>query len=270
MSADSPLVRQSLNTDPAVAEDLLTPVKTANLSHRIVDRFVQAIERDELTPGRKLPSEKELMNAFQVGRSTVREALHSLVTLRLVEVRPGKGYYVRETGLIATGRDLVRFSVSEKDFLDVMEAQEEIEPRIAHLAAQRALPEDLQKLEDAYAEIEAAAAKQQYRYTGAIHLGIVHATHNPVLVRIMETLLPMFPGRVRGRTIPVAEELQMHRKLIDGLRKGNGKTMERLMLEHIRTTREFYVRAIDQQREQTTPSPGSSSHTTPMPPNQRR
>ena len=241
MLADEQLVRQ--NDQTSSRENVLSPVTSTNLSHRIVKQLIEAIEKDVFHPGQKLPSERELMQTFQVGRSSVREALHSLVSLKLVEARAGKGYYVRKPRSPLHGKDLVRFTLSEQDFLDVMEAREEIEPRIARRAAQRALPEDIERLEQAYAKIKQAASQGKYTYSGDIHLGIAKASHNAVFVRIMEALLPLFPGRVRGRTIPVDEELQMHRKLIDGLRTGDGKVMERLMLEHIRMTREFYVRA---------------------------
>ena len=225
-------------------EFTFAPVETTTLSHAIADRLIKAIEQEKFKPGDKLPSEKELMELFKVGRSTIREALHSLVALKLVEVRAGKGYYVRTPEDPLRGEELVHFTLSEQDFLDVMEAREEIEPRIARLAAQRALPEDLKRLEEAYAGIQKAVAKGNYRYTGVIHLGIARASHNKILLRIMETILPFFPGRVRGRTIPVEEELRMHRELIDGLYSGDPEKMEELMREHLALTRKFYLSAF--------------------------
>ncbi len=239
------LIRQANpETQPSDPDATFAPVNTQNLSHLIAQRLTQAIREEKIKPGEKLPSEKELMALFQVGRSSVREALHSLVVSRLVEVRPGKGYYIRQHSETLCGEELVQFVISEKDFLNVMEARERIEPEIALLAAQRALPEDLRRLEEAYAEIEQSMAQGKYYYTGDIHLGITRAAHNPVFVRIMEALLPLFPCRVRGRTIPVDTELGLHRKLIDGLRTGKGRTMHRLMREHLQVTREFYVTAM--------------------------
>ncbi len=245
MVTDKQLIRQvDEENRPIASQPTFAPVNTENLSHLIAQRLTKAIEEETIKSGEKLPSEKELMALFKVGRSSVREALHSLVGLKLVEVRAGKGYYVKEPGTVLHGKDLVQFAVFERDFLDIMEAREEIEPRIARLAAQRVLPHDLEQLEKAYLGIQQDVAQGKHHYTGVIHLGIVRATHNTALVRIMEALLPMFPGRVRGRTIPVHTELQMHRKLIDGLRTGDGEVMEHLMVEHLRATREFYVNAM--------------------------
>jgi len=245
MLADEQLIRQvSQNDKSPLLQATFAPVNKSNLSHLITNRLIKAIEEEEVKPGEKLPSEKELMALFEVGRSSVREALHTLSGLKLVEVRAGKGYYVREPGGMLRGEDLVRFIFSEDDFLNVMEVREIIEPQIAILAAQRALPEDLQQLEDACSRVEKAIAQGLHYYSGNIHLGIARATHNPVFIRIMEALLPLFPSRVRGRTIPINEELRMHRGLVDGLRTGDGKLMERLMVEHLRATREFYLTAI--------------------------
>ncbi len=226
---------------------IFSPVQATNLSHTIVERLTKAIEQDDLKPGEKLPSEKELMDAFQVGRSTVREALHSLVALKLVEVRAGKGYYVRKPNDSMRGKDLVEFTLSEQDFLDVMEAREEIEPRIARIAAERVLPEDLETLEQTYAKIEEEVKQgtyHDYRRSGSVHIDIARASHNSVFIRIMETLIPFFPSQVRGRSIPTQEEMRMHRKLIDGLYEGDPDKMENLMREHLALTRKFYLDAL--------------------------
>jgi len=245
MLTDKQLIRQG-NPDNASRplQQTFAPVNTENLNHLIAQRLTKAIEEEAIKPGEKLPSVKELMALFKVGRSSVREALHSLVGLKLVEVHPGKGYYVRQPSGVLHGEALIQFTLSEQDFLDIMEAREEIEPRIARMAAQRVLPEDLEKLEQAYSEIQQAVAQGEDRYTGKIHLGIARASHNSVFERIMEGLLPLFPGRVRGRTIPVAEEVQMHRKLIDGLRTGDADLMEHLMVEHLHITRKFYLNTV--------------------------
>jgi len=245
MSADEQLIRQE--SLASSKENVLSPVSSTNLSHRIVDQLIEAIKKDVFHPGQKLPSERELMQTFQVGRSSVREALHSLVALKLVEARAGKGYYVRKPGARLHGEDLIQFTLSEQNFLDIMEAREEIEPRIARIAAQRVLPEDLEAIEQTYAKIEEEIKQgtyHDYHRSGSIHLDIARASHNSVFLQIMETLIPFFPSQVRGRSIPVQEEMRMHRKLIDGLYAGDPDKMEKLMREHLALTRKFYLNAL--------------------------
>ena len=244
---DKQLIRQADKENGSVVlQTTFAPVNTENLSHLIAQRLTKAIEEDAIKPGEKLPSEKELMDLFKVGRSSVREALHSLVSLKLVEARAGKGYYIRKPGAPLHGEDLVQFTLSEQNFLDIMEAREEIEPRIARLAAQRVLPEDLEVIEQTYAKIEEEIRQgtyHDYRQSGSVHLDIARASHNSVFLQIMETLLPFFPSQVGRRSIPVQEEMRMHRKLIDQLYAGDPDKIETLMREHLALTRKFYVRA---------------------------
>src|SRR5690606_16556260 len=54
------------------------------------------IVRDGLLPGDKLPSERELSERLQVGRSSVREALRALELLGLIETRRGEGTFLRD------------------------------------------------------------------------------------------------------------------------------------------------------------------------------
>ena len=62
----------------------------------IVDKIRQMIVRDGLLPGDKLPSERELSERLQVGRSSVREALRALELLGLIETRRGEGTFLRD------------------------------------------------------------------------------------------------------------------------------------------------------------------------------
>ncbi|MEW8988195.1 MAG: GntR family transcriptional regulator, partial [Bacillus sp. (in: firmicutes)] len=62
----------------------------------IVKQLRQMIHSDNLKPGDKLPSERELTERLNVGRSSVREALRSLELLGLIETRRGEGTFIRD------------------------------------------------------------------------------------------------------------------------------------------------------------------------------
>jgi GntR family transcriptional regulator len=56
----------------------------------------EAIERGDYPPGRKIPSESQLMGEHGLARETVRKAVRVLVAEGLVDVVPGRGAYVAE------------------------------------------------------------------------------------------------------------------------------------------------------------------------------
>ena len=62
----------------------------------IVKQLRSMIEQDGLKPGDKIPSERELCERLNVGRSSVREALRALELLGLIETRRGEGTFIRD------------------------------------------------------------------------------------------------------------------------------------------------------------------------------
>ena len=61
----------------------------------IVNQLRDMIEQDGLLPGDKIPSERELSERLQVGRSSVREALRALELLGLIETKRGEGTFIK-------------------------------------------------------------------------------------------------------------------------------------------------------------------------------
>jgi DNA-binding FadR family transcriptional regulator len=219
------------------------PIQTKSVNKIIFDRLVGLIRSGAVAAGDKIPSEKELMKRFGVGRSSVREALHALVTLRMLEVRPGKGYFVA-ADLPDVPTDLLADLVSrEKEYLNLMEAREALEVAIARFAIKRATPADFEGMLAIFEDIEeaAGAGRDITAFTGRIHLALAEATHNPVFVRLLEALMPLWPMEIMRRTISVEEHLRLHKALIDGLREGDEVKMVLLMREHLSITREYYL-----------------------------
>ena len=62
----------------------------------IVNQLKRMIEQDGLLPGDKIPSERELSDRLQVGRSSVREALRALELLGLIETKRGEGTFIKD------------------------------------------------------------------------------------------------------------------------------------------------------------------------------
>lgn len=72
----------------------LSPIRTNSVVDSVVSRLTSAIMSGELKPGMKIPTEPDLVQAFGVGRSTVREAVRTLVSYGILEVRRADGTYV--------------------------------------------------------------------------------------------------------------------------------------------------------------------------------
>lgn len=76
--------------------DLGTSNQSTKIYLDVVEKIRCMMEEDHLIPGDKLPSERELSERLNVGRSSVREALRSLELLGLIETRRGEGTFIKD------------------------------------------------------------------------------------------------------------------------------------------------------------------------------
>ena len=115
----------------------------AEVARRLVDYLL--VRRDRA--GGRMPSERQLAEAFGVGRSAVREAIAALTLIGLIEVRHGDGTYLKrpDSPLLP---QVVEWGLllGEQRTIDLVEARQKIEVDIAGLAAQRRTDEDLADL----------------------------------------------------------------------------------------------------------------------------
>ena len=92
--------------------------------------------------GERIPTEGELTELFEVGRSTVREAVKGLVTRSVLEVRRGDGTYVIST--IYMENDVLGFGNVKDRYrlaLDLFDVRLMIEPEIVTWACRKATEE---------------------------------------------------------------------------------------------------------------------------------
>lgn len=104
----------------------------------IVKQLREMITSDGLKTGDKIPSERELSERLNFGRSSVREALRALELLGLIETRRGEGTYIRDF----RGNQLVQLLSTfilqdEKAKRDVFETKNYIEMNCLQLALKR-------------------------------------------------------------------------------------------------------------------------------------
>src|SRR5919201_1405105 len=112
----------------------------------IVSQFEQAIREGYLRTGDRLPAERELAHAFQVSRTSLREALRALEAIGVLRARRGQGTVSgsvveaqreRLTSLLALHIAAVRFPAG-----DLLEVRRELDAIVARTAAGRGAPAD--------------------------------------------------------------------------------------------------------------------------------
>lgn len=158
-----------------------------SLTDSLIKRFQDAIRRGELMPGDLLPSHQQLAAQYGVGISTVREAVKALSMIGFVDVRPGRGTRVLPNALgVLNNMASVKVSVGTVTFDQAYEARAAIEVLLARLAAERATPQDLAEMRQAYAEMQACVEDTEafLRADWRFHLAVAEAAKNVILAQM--------------------------------------------------------------------------------------
>ncbi len=134
------------------------PVKKSKTAILLARDIVRAIYENKLKPGDRYFSEEEALRRHGVARNTLREALRYLEFQGALEIRPGPGggAVVAQpdwTHLASTLALLLQFA--NAPLRSVFEARVAIDPGMAELAARNAGADDLARLDDALAQVEA-------------------------------------------------------------------------------------------------------------------
>jgi DNA-binding GntR family transcriptional regulator len=155
------------------------PVPRRLLSDEVFDQLRDAIVRGELVPGEKV-KDTELAERFGLSRTPVREALHRLVDIGLVEAKPG--VYTRITPLDRTDAERTLAVLRALDTLAV------------RTAVPRMTAEDLQQMRAANRDFEAAVQHDDIdaalEADDRFHAVPLRVADNPTLTRIVEQLHP--------------------------------------------------------------------------------
>lgn len=167
------------------------PIKPKKVSTQIADQIRSSILAGEFAPGDKLPPERELAELFGVSRPSVREALNVLASSGLVMSYQGGGTVVMslvETSSSNPLSELIR--IQQDRALDVIEVRKSMESWTAWYAAERALPDDIRRMEEIIAGMKHnLETKQPSEDLDAnLHIVIARATHNIVWQHLMQSL----------------------------------------------------------------------------------
>ena len=170
--------------DSAMAA-VFEPVQPPTTFEETVERLGTAIRLGILGPGTRLPSERELADQLGISRSTLRQAITTLVQSgHLTSVRGrGGGTFVVQEPPLAEGSPA---GPVREDWHDVLELRKAIEVGCATLAAARATADDLTLMRDCVERMAAATEFDDYRRADVrFHIAIAETTRIPRLVALM-------------------------------------------------------------------------------------
>jgi GntR family transcriptional regulator, transcriptional repressor for pyruvate dehydrogenase complex len=221
-------------------EAVFQPVQPPTTFEETVERLGTAIRLGLLVPGARLPSERDLADQLRISRSTLRQALTTLVQSgHLISLRGrAGGTFVADAppmGQTGAGVDL---GDGVREVLDYRVA---VETGATVLAAERATADDLDRLYELTERMKATSGPfEDYRRADVrFHIGLAEAAHSPRLLAAMTVVQGEMSDLIAHIAHPdevLKSSNAQHRRLVGLLRKGDMGRAVRLMREHMEGT----------------------------------
>jgi DNA-binding FadR family transcriptional regulator len=227
------------------------PVQRRRLSREILDRLIEAITAGEYPPGSRLPSERELMLAYSVGRPAIRQAMQALEQMGLVRISHGERARVTNpTPEIIidqmSSAMVMMFAVNPRGLDNLKEARLELEVALVAKAVRRATTGDLDRLADLHQRLVDARGSAD-RFVAAdiaFHVAIAELSGNQLVAAMHKAMLDWLTRfkrdlvSVRGADQLTIEE---HRRILDAIVAGNAVAAMGHMTDHLTRANKLYA-----------------------------
>jgi GntR family transcriptional repressor for pyruvate dehydrogenase complex len=165
-------------------------IKPQKSSEIIINQLKQQIIAGDHPLGSRLPSVVDFSLVFEVGRSTVREALSALKAMGWIDIRHGGGTFVCKELPHEESMESGNMFYKTVSFQEILEVRKFIESGCASLAAKNRTEEDLHALKSILDQMQAVLTDEQSGEQADVqfHLQIAKASHNSLLFQMMESM----------------------------------------------------------------------------------
>jgi GntR family transcriptional regulator, transcriptional repressor for pyruvate dehydrogenase complex len=221
-------------------EDNLYPINRTLVVDEVVDRLIRIVINENLKPGDKLPTERELVARLNISRSSLREAVKTLCAVGALEVKRGSGIYVGHSDTSILAKPLAWSLILSQSSVDqAIEARSVIEVTLAGWAAERCTEEDLSVMSELLEKLEKNENdKEAYvEYDLQFHFAIAKAAKNSMIFQvfiIFQQLLRVWMATTYQETKGAKDSMNMHRQLFEAIQSRDSKTAREIM--HIHTS----------------------------------
>jgi DNA-binding FadR family transcriptional regulator len=208
-----------------------------SLADTTAETMIKYIIDNKLKEGAQLPNETTLSSLMGVGRSTLREAIRSLVSRNILTVQQGSGIYVcRNTGVADDPLGFTFIENKEKLVADLLEFRMMIEPRVAALAASKATPAQAEELfllakrveehynaEESHSEADALF----HAKIGEISENVIIPQLEPLIMHAIDMFIDITHSALKEET------LKTHMAIVDAIRKNDAIAAQDAMTLHL-------------------------------------
>ncbi|MEU9845838.1 FadR/GntR family transcriptional regulator [Actinomadura sp. NPDC048032] len=227
-----------------------TAVQRTSPTQQVREQLLAAIERGDILPGALLPSERALCETFGVSRVSVREALAGLEAMKIIEIRHGRGAFVRKSINEQYVEPFAAYLELHRDeLIELNKVRGALDELAAAEVAEHGTEQELAEIERAEEAFRTAAAQDRPNLTEVsrldveFHLSIARATGGKLLPRMLDELNSVMTESrpaTFSREGQLARSVRDHRAILTALKNRDVARARKAMQKHMAAIREWY------------------------------
>lgn len=219
----------------------LKSLRREPLSHQVKERLKLYFVANGLTTGDPIPTEHELSSRLNVSRAALREALKSLESLGIIEVRPGMGRFLATFNVNAILDNLAYgIECNVRDFGDILDVRIALEETFLARYAGRFTPERIRELRNIVEDMRRLVDKggsedELIQVHTDFHLALYREPGNWLLLSLIKTFSTVQRSLTllrRYRTQDMSRFIAQHVALVDAIETGDAALVRDRLLEH--------------------------------------
>jgi GntR family transcriptional regulator, transcriptional repressor for pyruvate dehydrogenase complex len=225
----------------------------APMIDQAIEHIRDLIVRGVLEPGSKLPPEPELAAILGCSRSTVREAVRSLVMARVLDVRRGDGTYVTSLRpeLLLDGIGFATDLMRDESLLELWEIRMLLEPPATAKAAEKISDGRLVELAEILEQMRRSADDDSVlvRHDARFHELVAQAAGNHTLASLLgsmssRTMRARIWHGVREAEASVAA-ISQHAEILNALQARDPKMAHAAAVLHVGSNQAWFRQIVD-------------------------
>ena len=218
-----------------------------DVTQLLILRFQHLISEGLLTPGTKLPPERELAANFGVARSSLRPALKVLEIMGVITQKVGDGSYLNKdaSSVLAVPMEFL-FLLDDTSLQELAEMRLLMEPALAAKAALHADAQHIAQLRQSIVDLEHSKRDRVRLVTSDLlfHRAIFQASGNRLAGRLFQTIHRAMLNMmmVTSQLVDLEHTLQFHQPILVAIEQRDPGLASRLMTDHLTDARDLLLR----------------------------
>jgi GntR family transcriptional regulator, transcriptional repressor for pyruvate dehydrogenase complex len=223
---------------------VMGPIRAEGLTENVVRLLKDCIRRRIITPGERLPPERELAALLKISRGSLRQALKALEVMGVLNVVQGSGAYLADRAeVILRDPEELLVPLRGHSFAEMYEARRAMEAESCACAALRASEQDVEKMRAEIRSMHAmgAAIRKFVSHDNAFHHHIAVASGNSVFIWFIDLLQNVLAkGQlIHARSEQMQASIAEHEAILAAIEAHDPKTARREMLAHLTLSKAY-------------------------------